>query len=78
MLNESILWPLLFLIYIDDLHLTLKYFEVHYFADHNNLNFNNNCVNSVNEQGNHHLKIHWLKVKKRSLHVGKTTELVLS
>ena len=74
----SILGPLLFLIYIDDLHAAIKYSEVHHFAyDTNLLNFNS-CVKSINKQVNYDLKnlSNWLKANKISLNVGKT-ELVL-
>ena len=51
----SILGPLLFVIYINDLHLPIKYSEVHHFADTNLLNFNNS-IKSINKQVNHDLK----------------------
>ena len=73
-----ILGPLLFLIYINDLHVPIKYFEVHHFADDTNLLNFNSCIKSFNKQVNYDLKnlSNWLKTKKISLNVGKT-DLVL-
>ena len=74
----SILGPLLFLIYINDLHAAIKYSEVHHFADDTNLLNFNSCVKSINKQVNYDLKnlSNWLKANIISLNVGKT-ELVL-
>ena len=74
----SVLGPLLFLIYINDLHVATKYPEVHHFADDTNLLNFNNCVKSINKQVNHDLKnlSNWLKTNKISLNVAKT-ELVV-
>ena len=74
----SILGPLLFLIYINDLHAAIKYSEEHHFADDTNLLNVNSCVKSINKQVNYDLKnlSDWLKANKISLNVGKT-ELVL-
>ena len=74
----SILGPFLFLIYINDLHVAIKYSEVHIFAhDTNLLNFDS-CVKPINKQVTYDLKnlSNWLKTNKISLNVGKT-ELVL-
>ena len=45
----SILGPLLFLIYINNLHAAIKYSEVHHFADDTNLLNSNSCVKSINK-----------------------------
>ena len=73
----SILGPLLFLIYISDLHAAIKYSEVHHFADDTNLLNFNSCVKSINKQVNYDLKSlsNWLQANKISPNVGKT-ELV--
>ena len=72
------LGPLLFLIYINDLHVAIKYCEVHHFADNANLLIVNICVKSINKEVNYDLKnlSNWLKTNKISLNVSKT-ELVL-
>ena len=63
----------MFLIYISDLHLPIKYSEVHHFADGTNqLNFNN-FVKSIDKQVNHDLKnlATWLRANKTSFSVEK-------
>ena len=74
----SILGPLLFLIYINDLHVAIKHSEVHHFADDTNLLNFDSCVKSTNKQVNYDLKnlSNWLKTNKISLNASKT-ELVL-
>ena len=74
----SILGPFLFLIYINDLHIAIKYSKVHHFADDIDLLNFNHCVKSINKQVSYDLKnlSNWLKANKISLNIGKT-ELVL-
>ena len=69
----SILRPLLFLININDLHVAIKYSELHHFADDTNLLNFNSCVNSINKQVNYDIKN---LPNKILLNVDKT-ELVL-
>ena len=52
----SILGPILFLIYINDLHVAIKYSEVHHFADDTNLLNFSSCVKPINKQVNYYLK----------------------
>ena len=76
--QRSILGPLLFLIYINDLHAAIKYSELHHFADDTSLLNFNSCVKSINKQVKYYLKhlSNWLKANKILLNVGKT-ELLL-
>ena len=50
----SILGPLLF--YIKDLHVAIRYSEVHHFADDTNLLNFDSCVKSINKQINYDVK----------------------
>ena len=56
LMSSSILEPLLFLIYKNDLHVAIKYSEVHHFADDANLLNFDSCVKSLNKQVNYDLK----------------------
>ena len=67
------LGPLLFLIYINNLHVAIKYSEVHHFADDTNLLNFNSCVKSIKKQVSYDQKnlSNWLKSNKILLNVGK-------
>ena len=74
----SILGPLLFLIYINDLHFAIKYCKVHHFADDTNLLSFNNSVKKINKQVGRDLKylLNWLNANNIFLNFSKT-EVVL-
>ena len=45
----SVLGPLLFLLYINDLNLAVKYCKVNHFADYTNLLYTNNSIKKLNK-----------------------------
>ena len=67
-------WPLLFLIYINDLHLAIKNSKVFHFADDTNLLNINNSPKQMQKLVNADLKIlyRWLLANKISLNCDKT------
>ena len=74
----SVLGPLLFLIYINDLNHVIKHATVHHFADDTNLLYSSSSLKSINRCINHDLKliVHWLQANRISLNVNKT-EIIL-
>ena len=72
--QDSILGPLLFLIYVNNLNYAIRYCSVHHFADDTNLLNYNNSVKRMNKQGNQDLKIltNWLDANRFCLNVSKT------
>ena len=76
----SILGPLLFLIYINDLHFAIKYCKVHHFADDANLLNFNNSIKKINKQVGHDLKYlsNWLNANKICLNFSKTEVVLFS
>ena len=53
----SVLGPLLFLIYINDLNQAIKFRRLHHFADDTNLLFVDNSLKKINKHINHNLKL---------------------
>ena len=73
----SVLRPILFLIYINDLNPPIKFYKVHHFADDTNLVHFSKSVNKFNKYINIDMKnlTNWLNANKISLNV-KKIELV--
>ena len=72
----SVLRPLLFLIYVNDLH-AAWYSTTQHFADDTNLLIQNNFLKQLKKHLNLDLRnlCNWLKVNKISLNASKTTSL---
>ena len=69
----SVLSPLLFLLYINDLHGAIKYCMVHHFADDTNFLLFDSSLKSLQRKINIDLKLlnHWLNANKISLNAKK-------
>ena len=74
----SILGPLLFIVYINDMHSALKRSIVHHFADDTNLLFSHKDPKVIEKIMNNELKLlyDWLCANKLSLNVGKTEFII--
>ena len=76
--QRSILGPLPFLIYINDLNNAVAHSMVHHFADDTNITFLHKSVKKVNKSINHDLSllVQWLQANRISLNTSKT-EIIL-
>ena len=70
----SVLGPLLFLIYINDLNKAIKFCKTHHFADDTNLLFVEKSMKKIQKFVNLDLKFlcQWLKANNISLNACKT------
>ena len=70
----SVLGPLLFLIYINDLNHVVKHLALHHFADDTNILFCNSSLKSTSKHTNYDIKliVHWFQTNRISLNVNKT------
>ena len=74
----SILGPLLFLIYINDMNKSVKYCRVHHFADDTNLLYSHKNPKLLRKHMNEDLKsrFNWLCANRLSLNVSKTEFII--
>ena len=74
----SVLEPLLFIIFITDLHISVKNSKIHLFADDTNLLLINKSLTQINKLVNHDLSllVQWLRWNKISLNTSKTEILI--
>ena len=74
----SVLGPLLFLLYINDLHRSVKYSKTYHFADDTNIMQSNKSLDVLSQNLNKDLKSlsRWLKAKKLCLNISKA-ELII-
>jgi hypothetical protein len=74
----SVLGPLLFLIYINDLSCSLKNSLVHHYADDTNLLYTNKSLTSLCKKVNQdlHCLCNWLNSNRISLNVSKTEYII--
>ena len=74
----SVLGPLLFLIYINDLNVAINYAIVHHFADDTNLLITGKSLKTIKKHTNIDLKLlcNWLKANKISLNSSKTEAIL--
>ena len=74
----SVLGPLLFIIFINDLNLSVTSSKVHHFVDDTNLLLINKSLKKINSLINHDLAllVQWLRANKISLNTSKT-EIVI-
>ena len=69
----SVLGPLLFILFINDLNLAVQYSSVHQFADDANLLVVEKSLKQLNKKVNRNLKltVEWVRANKPSLNANK-------
>ena len=74
----SVLGPLLFILFINDLNLAVQYSSVHQFADDANLLVVEKSLKQLNKKVNRNLKltVEWVRANKLSLNANKTEIII--
>ena len=74
----SVLGPLLFILFINDLHKAIEFSSVHHFADDTNLIITDKSMKKINKHINRDFKlvVEWIRANRLSLNTSKT-ELVI-
>ena len=72
--KKSVLSPLLFVVYINDLNNVINHSSMYHFANDTNLLYSNFLLKLISKHINHDLKLkmHWLRANRISLNVDKT------
>ena len=75
----SCLGPLLFLVYINDLHLSSDYSEVNMYADDTSISFSSDSIPEINKKVNYNLLClnTWMESNKLSLNAAKTQTILI-
>ena len=74
----SVLGPLLFLVYMNDLNQAIVHSFIHHFADDANMLYSNKSLQKINQYINHKLSliVQWLRTNRISLNQAKTEIII--
>ena len=72
--HRSVLGPLLFILFMSDLHKTIEFSSVPHFSDDTNLILTGKSMKKINKHINRHFKMvfEWIRERKLFLNIIKT------